>query len=127
MAILLDTQAAWWWLMDDVRIDDRARRVVAREIEDRTAFVSALTLLEMIGKALRGKVGLPDGLMDIVDGSGLRTLPFGAHDAIASRDLPRIHADPFDRGIAAQALRRDLTLMTSDARLAEYPIAVYRL
>ena len=49
------------------------------------------------------------------------------HDAIASRDLPRIHADPFDRGIAAQALRRDLTLMTSDARLAEYPIAVYRL
>lgn len=127
MAILLDTQAAWWWLMDDGRLDAQARRLVAEEIERRTAFVSALSVLETVGKALRGKLGLPDGFEDIIERSGVRTLPFDLRDSLATRELPRIHADPFDRGIAAQALRRDLTLVTSDARLAEYPIAVYRL
>ncbi|MFM7552184.1 MAG: type II toxin-antitoxin system VapC family toxin [Actinomycetota bacterium] len=127
MALLLDTQAAWWWLDDDARLDGHARSTIERAIVEREAFVSALSLLEAVGKAARGRVSFPPGFVDSLEVAGFRPLPFDAHDAIASQDLPRIHADPFDRGIAAQALRRDLTLMTSDARLAEYPIAVYRL
>lgn len=127
MALLLDTQAAWWWLDDDARLDDRARSTVERAIVERTAFVSALSLLEAVGKAARGRVSFPSGFADNLEEAGFRPLAFDARDALAVLDLPRIHGDPFDRGIAAQALRRDLTLMTSDARLAEYPIAVYRL
>jgi PIN domain nuclease of toxin-antitoxin system len=127
MALLLDTQAAWWWLDDDARLGDRARAVIERAIVEREAFVSALSLLEAVGKATRGRVRFPADFADSLEEAGFRPLPFDARDALAVLDLPRIHADPFDRGIAAQALRRDLTLMTSDARLAEYPIAVYRL
>jgi PIN domain nuclease of toxin-antitoxin system len=127
MALLLDTQAAWWWLDGDARLDGRARSTIERAITEREAFVSALSLLEAVGKAARGRIRFPVEFVDSLEVAGFRQLPFEARDAIAVLDLPRIHADPFDRGIAAQALRRDLTLMTSDARLAEYPIAVYRL
>ena len=54
-------------------------------------------------------------------------LPFEAQDAVAVAALPRLHGDPFDRALAAQAQRRQLTLMTADRVLAQYPIAVYRL
>jgi PIN domain nuclease of toxin-antitoxin system len=54
-------------------------------------------------------------------------LPFDVQDAVAVATLPRLHGDPFDRALAAQAQRRQLTLMTADRILAEYPIAVYRL
>jgi PIN domain nuclease of toxin-antitoxin system len=62
-----------------------------------------------------------------MEASGFRLLAFDTQDAIAVEDLPRIHSDPLDRAIAAQAQRRQLTLMTSDQRLAQYPIAIYRL
>jgi len=35
MALLLDTQAAWWWLDDDARLGDRARSIIERAIVER--------------------------------------------------------------------------------------------
>lgn len=36
--------------------------------------------------------------------------------------LPRIHGDPFDRILVAQALHHDLTIVTSDGKIALYPV-----
>ncbi|MGH3183214.1 MAG: type II toxin-antitoxin system VapC family toxin [Streptosporangiaceae bacterium] len=44
----------------------------------------------------------------------------GAH-ALATADLPRLHKDPFDRILLAQATIEGLTLLTTDARLGQYP------
>ena len=41
----------------------------------------------------------------------------------AVRRLPDIHRDPFDRMLSAQTLERDLTLMTTDARIRQYDVA----
>jgi PIN domain nuclease of toxin-antitoxin system len=35
--------------------------------------------------------------------------------------LPMLHRDPFDRILIAQAMAEDLTLITSDAAIAQYP------
>jgi PIN domain nuclease of toxin-antitoxin system len=46
--------------------------------------------------------------------------------ALAAGALPPHHADPFDRVLVAQARLEGLTLVTRDARLADYGIAHLR-
>jgi PIN domain nuclease of toxin-antitoxin system len=41
-------------------------------------------------------------------------LPIDLKDCYAIRDLAPIHGDPFDRMIAAQALRRELPVVSAD-------------
>lgn len=38
--------------------------------------------------------------------------------------LPALHRDPFDRLLVAQAIAEGMTLVTSDAHLASYPVPV---
>ncbi len=44
-------------------------------------------------------------------------LPIDSEDAIVAGRLPWDHRDPFDRVIVAQALRRNLTVVTRDAKV----------
>jgi PIN domain nuclease of toxin-antitoxin system len=46
-------------------------------------------------------------------------LPIESADAILAARLPWEHRDPFDRVIVAQALRRNLTIATRDARMLD--------
>lgn len=39
--------------------------------------------------------------------------------------LPMIHRDPFDRLLIAQALSAELTLVTVDAKIKQYPVPVF--
>jgi PIN domain nuclease of toxin-antitoxin system len=38
--------------------------------------------------------------------------------------LPVLHQDPFDRMLICQALANGLTLLTPDAQLHRYPVAI---
>ena len=40
--------------------------------------------------------------------------------------LPAIHRDPFDRMLICQALEHGLTIVTVDATIPAYPVAVYK-
>jgi PIN domain nuclease of toxin-antitoxin system len=50
----------------------------------------------------------------------------GEHAAAVSR-LPTVHRDPFDRLLVAQATVEGVTLLTADAKLAEYGAPVRRV
>lgn len=52
--------------------------------------------------------------------AGYRLLPVTPEHAVAVDALPRLHGDPFDRLLVAQALIEPLHLLTRDARLADY-------
>ena len=39
--------------------------------------------------------------------------------------LPLLHRDPFDRILVAQALQHGLTVMTVDADVLAYPVALF--
>ena len=54
--------------------------------------------------------------------SGFDELPVTGKHALAVLDLPRIHRDPFDRMLVAQAQVERLTLLTGDAIIARYPV-----
>lgn len=127
MALLLDTNAVVWWLTDSPRLSDVARAAINAEVASGRVYVSAVSGFEMALGEARGTMPSAEDFIEDAELSGFRMLPFEAQDAVAVAALPRLHGDPFDRALAAQAQRRQLTLMTADRVLAQYPIAVYRL
>lgn len=61
------------------------------------------------------------GLLD----NGYNELPILSKHVVATGTLPPIHKDPFDRLLVAQAIVEGITLLTADARVAEYPVVQY--
>jgi PIN domain nuclease of toxin-antitoxin system len=61
--------------------------------------------------------------------SAIRTcLETGPCDHVAAiHDLPAVHQDPFDRALIAQAIVEDLTLLTTDAQMAQYASTALRV
>ena len=58
-----------------------------------------------------------DGLLR----NGYSELAIRSEHALAVGHLPRIHNDPFDRILIAQAQVEGITLLTMDDKLAGYP------
>ena len=56
-----------------------------------------------------------------------RVLEVQAAHAVHVEQLPRIHKDPFDRMLVAQALCEPLALITRDTVLAQYSMAIMRV
>ena len=114
-------------MADATALPREAKAAIAGAVNGEGVFVSSVSVLEVAEKSGRRQMPPAATFVADMEASGFRLLAFDTQDAIAVEDLPRIHGDPLDRAIAAQAQRRQLTLMTSDQRLAQYPIAIYRL
>ena len=56
----------------------------------------------------------------LVDGGYVELPVTGGHAATVAT-LPPLHKDPFDRLLIAQALSENISLLTADAQLADYP------
>jgi PIN domain nuclease of toxin-antitoxin system len=92
---------------------------------DHDIVVSAASVWEAAIKRALGKLRFETPiLLDTLRRGGLRVLPISAEHALAAGDLPRHHDDPFDRMLVAQAMAEGLTLITRDARLRAYAVAV---
>lgn len=124
MRYLLDSHVALWWLgMDTDKLRVPLRDMIA---EADTVFVSIATVWELEIKRSIGKLKLPIDDWKQVERAGLTFLPIELADAVRAAGLPNIHRDPFDRMMVAQALMRDLTLITRDVRLPDYGVATLR-
>ena len=53
--------------------------------------------------------------------NGYSELPVVSDHVVAIDSIPRIHKDPFDRVLVAQAIVEGITLLTTDSLLAQYP------
>lgn len=127
MRVLLDTHVFLWWVADSSRLSARARGLIAAP--GNPVFVSAASAWEIATKYRTGK--LPEAahvaldVAGIIADQGFEELPITVADAERAGRLPGTHRDPFDRMLAAQALGRDLPLVSKDAVLDEF--AVQRL
>jgi PIN domain nuclease of toxin-antitoxin system len=63
------------------------------------------------------------GLLD----NGYNELLIGSDHAIAVNSLPRLHKDPFDRILVAQAIVEGILLLTADPLIAQYPGPIRRV
>ena len=57
------------------------------------------------------------GLLD----NGYSELAVLSDHIVAVDSMPRIHKDPFDHVLVAQAIVEGITLLTTDSLLAQYP------
>lgn len=123
MRVLLDTHALLWWLTDDPALSRRAHEVIADP--DSVLFVSAASLWEISVKSAAGRIDTGDlNLPEEIASGGFLDLPINSHHAWQAGQLPRHHGDPFDRLLAAQALRERLVCVTRDKAFARYGVPV---
>ena len=87
-------------------------------------FVSAVVAWEIGIKHAIGKLHCPDNFEEVIAANGFRPLPVSIRHALDAGKLPPHHADPFDRLLVAQAQGEGLTLVTRDAALEEYQVAL---
>jgi len=124
MRLLLDTHIILWAIVEDPRLPQRARELI--EDEDNQIVVSAASIWEISVKYALGRKG--PNAMPISGPQALAHIRKAEYDlldvtgdhAVAVQDLPRLHADPFDRMIVAQAFVEPLRLITHDETVARY-------
>ena len=121
MTLLLDTHVVLWWLTDDPTLSDEIK---TRLDDEPDVYISAVTVWEVAIKQATAKLGGPADLPEQVLHSGFRGLPVVAEHAIVAARLPLIHRDPFDRMLVAQARCEELTLVTRDAHVQKYDVAI---
>ena len=126
MKLLLDTHAFIWWFDEPERLP--ARVLEALRDPGNELMLSAISVFEMHLKIELGKldIGLPleEVVRDHERADGMAALPLRAAHVYALRDLPRLHRDPFDRLLVAQAVVEDALLVTADETVAQYPVRV---
>ncbi len=106
--------------------DDTLSRIAGAD----TVYVSACSLFEIAIK--HKKKGLDLGVFHdaahlwdkALAEYELTELPITGHAFFQSVALPDVHADPFDRIIAAQTVSLDLSLITFDTLFVHYRIPV---
>ena len=123
--VLVDTQALIWFAEGSAKLSADARR----RIDDLSVvqFASVASIWEMAIKIPLGKLTLKSATLPqfitLLATNQIDVLPISAEDAVGVSDLPAgEHKDPFDRLIASQCLRHDLTLISIDAAFDRYGV-----
>lgn len=119
MRVLLDTHTLIWW--DAGSLPAGATRIIRRADE---VFVSAASAWEATIKASLGKLKAAAPMSAVARGYGFRELSISFSHAERIAALPKLHRDPFDRLLIAQALVEGLTIVTRDPAFAPYGVAV---
>jgi PIN domain nuclease of toxin-antitoxin system len=122
--LLLDSHAFVWSAIDRSRLSARVRDLIAdRENE---VFVSAATAYELELKRSRDTelARLPHELNEAVEAQSFVWLPIEHTHAASAGRLPRLHGDPFDRIIIAQAISERATVISLDRWFAAYGLPV---
>jgi PIN domain nuclease of toxin-antitoxin system len=125
MIYLLDTHLLVWSMTRETRVPELARSLL--EGLGNEPRYSVISIWEVaIKQSLRRSDFTvdPQMLRVALENSGFRGLPVTIEHAVAIAGLPKIHKDPFDRMLVAQALVEGMTLLTVDAVLAKYPCQV---
>jgi PIN domain nuclease of toxin-antitoxin system len=120
LIVLVDAHALLWWLGDDPGLGADARGVIADPTTD--VLVSAGTVWEIAIKRALGRLDAPAELVAAIEAAEFVVLPITGADAERAAALPRLHADPFDRMLVAQAQRLDALIVTRDAAILAYDV-----
>ena len=121
--ILLDTCALLWLAIEPDRLSSAARKGIAGAGE--FVYVSAISAWEIAWKhrcrKLRLKLAPEAWWVRALEQHALTELQISAAIALRSASLPPLHRDPADRFLIATAQEHNLTLLTPDPAIQQYP------
>jgi PIN domain nuclease of toxin-antitoxin system len=122
---LLDSCAVIWSVSDTSHFTPSTLSTLE---EADQLLASYPSLIEIAAKVSTGRLRfrepfetfLPRALMEFK----ISLLPLEASTIYRMSGLPPLHKDPFDRLLVAEALERDFTVVTPDAKFALYGVKV---
>ena len=112
-AILVDTHLFLWARVTPERLTTGERRALDNA---RLCYVSAASLWEIAILMALERIAQDQRLLTVPDGFDL--LPVLPDHCKALVALPRVHRDPFDRMLIAQARAEHLALLTRDRTIS---------
>jgi PIN domain nuclease of toxin-antitoxin system len=118
--MLLDTHVLVWSALEPWLIPNFCREMLSNPKNQ--LLYSVASLWEITVKA---EAGHPLGIDSTALRAGLQRagyeeLPINAEHVLATATLPRLHEDPFDRILIAQAMVEMCTLVSGDAQILQY-------
>ena len=122
MRILVDSHSYVWTKLNDPRLSQKARSIMRSD--EHELFFSLASLWELSLKIRKGKLRTLTSsiafLHDLLGEDGIELLPIRYEDVLAVEHLALHHGDPFDRMLIAQAINRNLTMLTNDTDIKLY-------
>lgn len=123
---LLDTSVALLAVHHSVRLSPVIRSTIASG----PLFLSVISYWEVMIKARKGLLDVGDPRLwwaETLDALLVKPLLYRPEHVKAIYELPPIHLDPFDHALIAQTMAEDLTLLTTDTRIAQYASERFRV
>jgi PIN domain nuclease of toxin-antitoxin system len=120
MKYLLDSHVVCWLRFNPLKLPGYINTIL--ENEENQLYYSVVTPWELSIKHAKGKLHLPEIFFSTLPDLGLECVGIEHKHVEALRQLPHLHHDPFDRMLVAQAKEENLTFITADTMLADYPI-----
>ncbi|HUR83230.1 MAG TPA: type II toxin-antitoxin system VapC family toxin [Thermoanaerobaculia bacterium] len=124
MRLLLDTHVFLWFITGDRRVQ-RVRVLIENADQ---VYLSVASIWEMTIKYDLRKLRLPEAPQPWLsiqrELHGIESLVIDEASVAQLSQLPRHHADPFDRMIVCQAIEHALQIVTVDPVFAKYPASL---
>jgi PIN domain nuclease of toxin-antitoxin system len=121
--VLADTHVLVWAAGEPERLAPEARDLlVDPEVEVWFSVISLWELVIKSGHREDFRVDADEVRRGLLQ-RGFQVLVVTAPHVLEVGRLPRLHGDPFDRLLVAQARVEDLTIMTADRAITAYPVA----
>ncbi len=124
MRYLLDSRVFLWWCAQSSKLSPTVFELI--KCGDNEIYVSLLSIREIQIKAQLGKVDLPLPIIDIFsrqhDEYNIELLAIELPHMKAMITLPNLHIDPFGRILISQAIAENMTMLTNDPNITQYPV-----
>lgn len=126
MRLLLDTCALIWLTTAPRRLSPGMRALYEDPANE--VYLSAASAWEVCIKHKAGKLPLPNGMTpeafipEARKRHGIDSLAVSEQDSFVLARLPALHHDPFDRMLICQAIVNQMTILTPDPLIGQYPV-----
>ena len=121
MSLLLDTHLLLWAAGDSGQLSAKAQNLLGDPATK--LMFSTASIWEVVIKSALGRDDFrvdPRQLRDGLIQNDYSELEIRSEHTLAVGSLPPIHKDPFDRILIAQAQVENVTLLTTDDKMARY-------
>lgn len=128
MKLLLDTHTFLWLVEGDKSLSAKAQNEICNA--NNSVFLSTISVWELAIKTSRAvpqlslKVPLDEYIRKWIEAYRIQILPIELAHIFKLAELPKLHADPFDRLLICQAQSESMILVSADQKLAAYPLSL---
>ncbi len=124
MKLLLDTHIFLWYISGDYHLPKSLKDTI--QDSENAVYLSVVSLWESIVKYRLGKLPLPLSPEKYLplqrERHDISSLSLDEASIVHLSALPSFHRDPFDRMLICQAIEHDMTIVTMDAAITQYPV-----